>query len=61
MPGMDGWAVLAALKDDEALSDIPVIMVTILDDRSLGYSLGAADYLNKPVEHARLLSVLRKH
>ena len=61
MPGMDGWAVLAALKDDAALSDIPVIMVSILDDRSLGYSLGAADYLTKPVGHARLLSVLRKH
>ena len=61
MPGMDGWAVLAALKDDEALSDIPVIMVSMLDDRSLGYSLGAADYLTKPVEHARLLSVLHKH
>ncbi|MCH6588731.1 MAG: response regulator, partial [Proteobacteria bacterium] len=61
MPGMDGWAVLTALKDDEALSDIPVIMVSILEDRNLGYSLGAADYLTKPVEHARLLSVLRKH
>ncbi|MHA1152451.1 MAG: response regulator [Alphaproteobacteria bacterium] len=61
MPGMDGWAVLAALKDDEALADIPVIMVSMLDDRNLGYSLGAADYLTKPVEHARLLSVLRKH
>ena len=61
MPGMDGWAVLTALKDDEALSDIPVIMVSMLDDRSLGYSLGAADYLTKPVEHARLLAVLRKH
>jgi CheY-like chemotaxis protein len=36
-------------------------MVSMLDDRSLGYSLGAADYLNKPVEHSRLLSVLRKH
>jgi len=61
MPGMDGWAVLTALKDDEALSDIPVIMVSILEDHNLGYSLGAADYLTKPVEHARLLSVLRKH
>ena len=61
MPGMDGWAVLAALKDDEALANIPVIMVSILDDRSLGYSLGAADYLTKPVDHSRLLSVLQKH
>jgi signal transduction histidine kinase/DNA-binding response OmpR family regulator/PAS domain-containing protein len=61
MPGMDGWAVLSVLKDDAELSDIPVIMVSMLDDRSLGYSLGAADYLNKPVERERLLSVLRKH
>ncbi|MEE8189570.1 MAG: response regulator [Kiloniellales bacterium] len=61
MPGMDGWAVLAALKDDAELSEIPVIMVSMLDDRNLGYSLGAADYLNKPVEHERLLAVLRKH
>jgi signal transduction histidine kinase/DNA-binding response OmpR family regulator len=61
MPGTDGWAVLSALKDDAELSTIPVIMVSMLDDRSLGYSLGAADYLNKPVEQGRLLSVLRKH
>ena len=61
MPTMDGWAVLSALKDDAELSEIPVIMVSMLDDRSLGYSLGAADYLNKPVEHERLLAVLRKH
>ena len=61
MPGTDGWAVLSALKDDAELSNIPVIMISMLDDRSLGYSLGAADYLNKPVEQGRLLSVLRKH
>ncbi len=61
MPGTDGWAVLAALKDDAELWNIPVIMVSMLDDRSLGFSLGAADYLSKPVEQGRLLSVLRKH
>jgi signal transduction histidine kinase/DNA-binding response OmpR family regulator len=61
MPGMDGWAVLAALKDDAELSGIPVIMVSILDDRTLGYSLGAADYLNKPVDHEKLLAALRKY
>ena len=61
MPGMDGWAVLTALKDDAALSDIPVIMVTMLENRSLGYALGAADFLTKPVEHGRLIAVLRKH
>ena len=39
MPGMDGWAVLAALKAEPELADIPVIMLTIVDDRNLGYAL----------------------
>ena len=59
MPGMDGWAVLAALKADPALADIPVIMLTILDDRNLGFALGAADYLTKPIDRERLVGVLR--
>ena len=61
MPGMDGWMVLSALKDDPELNDIPVVMLTIVDDKNLGYSLGAADYLNKPVERERLMSILRKY
>ena len=61
MPGMDGWAVLAALKEDPDLAEIPVIMVSILENRSIGFSLGASDYLNKPVDHARLLAALKKH
>ncbi len=61
MPGMDGWQVLSRLKEDSELSGIPVVMVSILDDRSLGYSLGAADYLNKPVDHNRLREVLSRH
>ena len=61
MPGLDGWAVLAALKGDPATADIPVIMLTMLDDRDLGYSLGAADYLVKPIDRERLLAAVRKH
>jgi GAF domain-containing protein/CheY-like chemotaxis protein len=61
MPGLDGWAVLTALKADPAVADIPVIMLTIVDDKNLGYALGAADYLTKPIERDRLLSVLRTH
>ncbi len=61
MPGMDGWAVLSALKADSALADIPVIMLTIVDDRNLGYALGAADYLSKPIDRERLVAVLRQH
>ena len=61
MPGMDGWAVLGALKGDAALSDIPVIMLSIVDDRNIGFSLGAADFLIKPVDREKLLSTLNKH
>ncbi|HEV3085063.1 MAG TPA: response regulator, partial [Gemmataceae bacterium] len=61
MPGMDGWTVLLAMKTDPALADIPVIMLTIVDDKSQGYALGASDYVTKPIDRQRLLSVLRKH
>ncbi len=61
MPGMDGWAVLAALKADPALADVPVVMLTIADDQALGFSLGAVEYLTKPVDRARLLRVLRRY
>ena len=61
MPGMDGWAVLAALKSDPELAEIPVVMVTIVDDKNLGYALGAADYLTKPIDRERLAAVLTKH
>ena len=59
MPGMDGWSVLAALKADAALADIPVVMLTMLDDRNLGYALGAADYLTKPIDRERLVARAR--
>jgi hypothetical protein len=58
MPGMDGWSVLAALKADASLADIPVVMLTMLDDRNLGYALGAADYLTKPIDREQLVAVL---
>ena len=61
MPGLDGWAVLAALKADPALAEIPVIMLTMVDDRGLGYALGAAEYLTKPLDRERLLAAVRKH
>jgi CheY-like chemotaxis protein len=61
MPGMDGWAVLSALKADAAVADIPVIMLTIVDDKNLGYALGAADYLTKPIDRERLVTVLERH
>jgi signal transduction histidine kinase/CheY-like chemotaxis protein len=61
MPGMDGWTVLTALKADPDVADIPVIMLTIVDDKNMGYALGATDYITKPVERNRLVTVLRKH
>jgi PAS domain S-box-containing protein len=61
MPGMDGWGVLAALKNDPALADIPVVMLSIMDERNLGYSLGAAEYLTKPIERAQLSAVLARY
>jgi CheY-like chemotaxis protein len=61
MPGMDGWVVLSVLKTDPDLVDIPVIMLTIVDDKNLGYALGAADYLTKPIDRERLVAVLSKY
>jgi CheY-like chemotaxis protein len=61
MPGMDGWEVLAALKEDPETADIPVIVVSIVDERGLGFSLGAADYLTKPLDFSRLSSVVNRH
>jgi signal transduction histidine kinase/CheY-like chemotaxis protein len=59
MPGMDGWQVLAALKADAELASIPVIVLTMLDDTNLGFTLGAAAFMTKPVERERLLGLLR--
>jgi len=54
MPDMDGWSVLRALKADPVLRDIPVVMLTMVDDKSKGYSLGATNYLTKPVDRSQL-------
>jgi CheY-like chemotaxis protein/nitrogen-specific signal transduction histidine kinase len=61
MPEMDGWSVLRALKADPVLRTIPVIMLTMIDDRSRGYSLGAVDYLTKPVDREQLHKVLSRY
>jgi signal transduction histidine kinase/CheY-like chemotaxis protein len=61
MPRMDGWAVLTALKSDVELAEIPVIIVTVLADRGIAVSLGAAEFLTKPVDRARLAATLRQY
>jgi CheY-like chemotaxis protein len=60
MPKTDGWSVLSALKADETLRDIPVVMLSILSDAEFGYMLGAADYLTKPVHRDLILSTVEK-
>jgi CheY-like chemotaxis protein len=61
MPDMDGWSVLRALKADPDLRDTPVIMVSMIDDRTRGYSLGAVDYLTKPVDREQLHKALSRY
>ncbi len=61
MPSMDGWAVLTALKADPELRSIPVIMLTIMDQASLGYALNATDYLTKPIDREQLVTLVQKY
>jgi adenylate cyclase len=61
MPGLDGWAVLKELKAESELADIPVVMLTILDEKNRGYALGAADYMTKPIDRDRLRALLGRY
>jgi signal transduction histidine kinase/DNA-binding response OmpR family regulator len=61
MPQMDGWRALKELKAAAELRDIPVIMVTVLNERGMAIPLGAADFVTKPVDRQRLTAILREH
>ena len=61
MPQQDGWSVLKTLKSIPEVAGIPVILLSIVDDKPTGKSLGAADYLTKPVDRGQLLQVLQRH
>jgi len=61
MPGMDGWAVLTALKADPELARITVIMATFLDEKNMGFALGATDFLTKPIDRKYLAQLLKKY
>ena len=61
MPTMDGWSVLTRLKGDPSVSDIPVVMLTMVDNKEMGFSLGVDDYMLKPIERGNFVSVLRKY
>lgn len=59
MPETDGWQILSELKSDPRTADIPVILLTIVDKKALGFKLGAADYLLKPLDPAAVFSTLQ--
>ncbi len=61
LPDLDGWEVLRELKAAPEIAAIPVVMLTIVDAMNLGYALGAADYLTKPIQRDRLLAALEKY
>jgi signal transduction histidine kinase/CheY-like chemotaxis protein len=61
MPGCDGWAVLNKFKADPELAEIPVIMVTVVDNETMGFELGASNYLIKPVDRDRLALLIEEH
>jgi signal transduction histidine kinase/FixJ family two-component response regulator len=61
MPDWDGWTVLNKLKADSELAEIPVIMVTIVDNEAMGHDLGASSYLIKPVDRERLATLIERH
>ncbi len=58
MPDLDGWSVLAALRQDTELAEIPVIMITIMDEQRRAASLGAAGYLTKPIDQHTLQQMI---
>jgi signal transduction histidine kinase/CheY-like chemotaxis protein len=60
MPEMDGWVVLSLLKAEPELAAIPVIMLSVRAEQDFGFSLGVADYLQKPIDGQRLIAALRK-
>ena len=61
MPGMDGWEAISRLKGDPETRDIPLIVVSIIDNKDLGFRLGADEYLLKPVDKESLIQVLRRY
>ena len=61
LPGVDGWEILRELKADPKLRDVPVIIVTVVDERGLGLALGAVDYFLKPVDRTALLDRLARY
>ncbi|MBF0464777.1 MAG: response regulator [Nitrospirae bacterium] len=61
MPGKDGWAVLEAVRSDPCVSEIPVVMISMIDERQMAFALGASEYIIKPVDKKCLTSILAKY
>jgi len=61
MPGVDGWTVLAELKKNPKIRDIPVVVVTLVDNKPMALALGAADYIAKPFDRERIVQLLKKY
>ncbi|QDG51013.1 response regulator [Persicimonas caeni] len=60
MPGRDGWSVLTEIKSDDELAEIPIVIVSMINDRNIGYALGASEYLVKPIQRDRLVGTLSR-
>ncbi len=60
MPDMDGWSVLTALRADSTLPNIPVVIVSIVDEQRHGMALGAAGYLTKPIDRDTLVDLVQR-
>ena len=60
MPGRDGWSLLKECKTDQELKDIPVIMISQLNQSNLASSLGANDYLTKPIDRSHFINTLKR-
>jgi signal transduction histidine kinase/CheY-like chemotaxis protein len=60
LPKVDGWDLLSRLKKNPETRDIPIIVVSILDERGKGFALGAADYLVKPVQREELIAAIKR-
>ena len=58
---MDGWQVLSEIKANRDLTEIPVVMVTMVDDKRRGFALGASDFLTKPVNRNKLTALVQKY
>ena len=61
MPGRDGWSVLKEIKNDKKLKNIPVVITSVLNEESLASSLGADDYMKKPIDRTFFLNIVKRY